>query len=376
MLVESTDQYIVGVPQNNGAYFDGTYYWIFYQEATTLKCVYGTALSMMSQTGGNLVENVANNGKSYSVVFGQLGGVYYAWVLVNRSATTSGEVSNVYRWELTASGLGAVSSHIDAAGTDLLIGHSWLSKNPGSSITELLRCVSDVNLGDNSQISGALAGDTSAVDWNPASITFPEHQLMFKLSDGYLGIANNQGGEADSANAYEVTKALIGDAWSGETALGWTDQSYATNTSHAGEQDFVQLDNGIIYAAYIDDTNADYGSVIINKRGAAVAGTWSSVSTDATGGNAWHISLSTDGTNIWLVYCPDSGVGLRGTTLCYRKLTTSTDSIGSETELAKIRAGFAFNRMTSALRSNEKIVVLWSEVFGARYDLCAAAINI
>jgi len=363
-------EFVVPVPQNNGIFYDGTNYWLFIQKAGSLRCLFGVSLSSLSWTGNLLVNGIGGESKAYSVVFGQVSGEWYAWVLVDRSAYSSGETSNVYRWKLTSGGLSGEISHIDS-GTDTpaISVLAWLTKDyGGAAVSELLRCVSSVNFGDNRQIQPDLNGDTDAIDWDPANIDFPEHQLILKISDGYISIANNEGA-GDTIDAYEVTKSSIGAAWSAETALGWTNQLRGTGTSHAGQTDFVQLDDGTIYGAYCDDTHGDYGLIVLNKRDSNIAGSWSNISNDVIGGGvaAWHISLSTDGEDVWIFYVKNSG-GSRGTSIYYKKYDASAASVGSETKLSDITAGRVFNRMFTQFRAANGIIpAAWSEAFGGIY---------
>ena len=45
LVNNSTDIRLMGRPRNRGAFFDGTRYWVIYNENATLKAFYGTALT-------------------------------------------------------------------------------------------------------------------------------------------------------------------------------------------------------------------------------------------------------------------------------------------------------------------------------------------
>ena len=135
----STDQFIIRTPPNNGAFFDGTYYWLFYVESSTLKCKYGASLDLNMSSCGDLVSNVANLNATWSMIFGQVSSTWYAWAVV-------GDTSNnieLYRWELTASGPANEVSSTPAT-TDSAPKQGYLTHDYGGvTVTNLYGSVSE-----------------------------------------------------------------------------------------------------------------------------------------------------------------------------------------------------------------------------------------
>ena len=373
----TVDPYVVGVPPNNAAFFDGETYWVFHQVSDSLRCLYGPSLASLAASTSEMPTGISNSGRAYSVLFGRVGFYWYAWALVNRSPDASGEASNVYRWRLTPDGLVDPTSHISTGLNTPQSGSiPWLSKDYGdANVAELLRTTSSFDYGINRQLLPGLTGDTDMGDWDVTGVTFPEAQMMFKLADGYITISNNTGDNTpDTPGAWERVKTAVGDAWGSETFIGWGDQAHAANTSHSGHVDFCQTDDGRIYGAYVSDDHADHGQVVLNVRGNTKAAAWSVVTSDlvGSGGHAWHIALATDGTDVWVFYVKDSG-GSRASAISYKRYRPATGTLDAERTLAATLE--TFERMSATFRAaGGRIVVSWSEVDGTEYVLRAAEV--
>lgn len=398
LVVTDTNEYVVGLPQNNGAFFDGTYYWIFRAGGGTLRCRYGTDLSSLaiSATG---ITTVGNSGRAYGVVFGRISTTWYAWVHWEDSA--AGNVMKVTRFELTSGGLANASTvNSSTLGGGQI---AEITKDYGGEIVSELYYTSGENnhgVGLNAaarhrRINADMTGDTAGFRATTSYNGLGEHSPQFKLSDGFVALSLQDGENADddatdSGKMREFTKTTYTNAWDAEVTVegdvtgatagdgDFTDQNHADNTSHTGQQDIVQTDDGKIYVLYInnDDTSgADFGKMILNVRGSAIADGWSNISKDVAGEQAWHVSLATDGTNLWVIYCPNNG-GVRSNTIKYRKYTVSGATWGPLTSLVLVQASHTFVRMFSQLRAKEKIVLSWSELEGTDYDQMATEIII
>ena len=406
IVTAETSPHTVGIPQNNGTFFDGTRYWVFYTEdeisagdGYALKCQYGTSLSSMVVTNTNpgspfYVGNINNAGRSYSILFGKVGSTWHAWAVVNQSDLITGKAFALFRWELTSGGLGARITATPATG-DKANGHTYLTHNYGSEVvTNIYGTVQDAATSAAiRQNNTALSSDVGMNAVDSSVIIFPEHTLSMELSDGFLAITLDEGNTGEINGNYghlrEWVKTNVGDAWSSEATIeanvtgasanngDFADQNYASNTSHAGQQDICQLDDGSIYVAYIDNddlTNGDDGVIKLNYRGNTKASGWNNASTDLIGSSAtaWHLCITTDGTDVWIFYVKDAS-GSRDTSIFYKKYDVSATSFGSETKLADMQGSQTFERMCSAWRSaNGKIVVVWSENNGSSaYDVFA-----
>jgi len=401
MGIVSTEatKYIAGIPQNNGAYFDGAYYWVFYYDGSNLKCKYGLSLASLVDAGSTGISTIGNTGRMYAVVFGTVSATHYAWCLYDDGTETFGR----RRWELTSSGLGSPTDE-NAAITSKSPGHATITKDYGSAaVSDLYGAIYGVSDNvtsasvANRAVDSAMTTDTGGNSYDPSLMTFMEHAAFFKLSDGFLGFAIDCGnsGEygAGFGHASEYTKTLAGDTWSVEDILDgnvtgasvgngdFTDQNWGRDTSHAGQQDLLQLDSGEIYVAYCgdDDTvDANYGQIKLVKRGNAKASTWSLVSNDVIGGNvsAWHISVTTDGTDIWICYVKNAS-GVRGDAIYSRKYIVSTTTFESEIKIADITAGYTFERMFSCYRSGSIPLLAYSESNDAvNYTMYAARADV
>jgi hypothetical protein len=397
LVNNSTDQYIVGIPQNNACFHDGSNYWVFYLSSGTLNCLYGSSLAAMSSAGSTGIANIENSGRQYSILFGTIAGTWYAWCVYGNTT----EFYGVRRWELTGAGLGTPTDQ-NSAITDKADAHVCAINDYGSSdVTNVFAAMSgpvaDANIAVRAT-AGNMASNTGMNAYNPSAITFPEHAAAMKLSDGFITIAMDNGNTGEQNGNFghcrEVTKTNIGDAWGTESTIegnvtgatanngDFTDQNYGINTSHAGQQDICQLDSGEIYAAYCangDLTNGDYGEIKLVKRGNAKASGWTLVSNDliGAGGEAWHLAMTTDGTDVWIFYCKNNA-GVRDSSIYYKKYNVAAGSFGTETKLADIQASYTFVRMFTQWRAdNGKIVVSWSETDGAgNYDLVAEEVSV
>lgn len=384
---DSADQYIVGVPSNNGAWYDGTNYWIFYQEATTMKCQFGPSLGNMSQTGGSLDTLIHSDGRAYSVVFGRVGSTNYAWVVWNSSSGV-GVIGNYRRYELTSTGLANVVNG-SSGGASAFAGFTFLAYDYGSDVvTTLYYSSHEVN--DTPADSGTYqravpqlvsTADTGMSGYNPAALNVSESMRIFKLADGFVNVAMDEGDAGtNTRGVYERSKVLVGDAWGGESInlIPAGGMSFATGTSPHGQMDMCQLDDGRTLFAYCREQDLDHGSINVFMRGNLRTNNWSNVVAGLIGSTqAWHIAMTTDGTNVWLFYVKDV-TGTRDTAIYYKVgIPTATGIVfGPEIKLADMQATYTFERMTTQLRARDKIVVIWSEKNGADYDLVAQDIDI
>lgn len=393
----------VGLPQNNGAFWDGTRYWFFYCEGAELRAKFGTSLDGLQTTptdpsGGN-ISGLTNLAKSYSVVFGRLGEKWRAWALVNRT----GSPFAVYRWDLTETGLvngtstsPSVSPKPEPTHVSLMPGYR------GFDIADLYGVVNDSGSSSaNRQVradfattiglGGIIFGKSNAED----TFDFGEAEWVFELSDGYVYNAVNVGDFRDPrvggdvrrdgnfGNFSEWKRSGIGgtSTWSAEIQLegeppnqvsgDWSDSNYGRNTSHGGQTDFVQLADGTIYCAYVDnfDTkDGNFGNVVVKRRGAALADGWTTVTTNAVpnDGKAWHVALTSDGSRVALFYLKNTndtpGVGVRAGAISLRVFNPSVGIFGGEQIAAAIAPGSRFERMTTQWRfTDSRLTLLWSE---------------
>lgn len=402
VILNNPSQFVVGIPQNNGVYYDGSTHWLFYDDSSgTLKCKYGSDLSAMSDTftneaGTDNLTNILNNGKTWAVAFGENGGNHYAWGIVSLSDLTDSWWWT--RWTLSSSGLiNPVFDNLNLSDAQRL--HNSITPNYSGDVTELLGA-SQINNSSAStrQIDFGLTTDDGLGAVDSSAILFPEHTRVFKLTDGYLAFATDEGttGEQNGnfGHAREWTRPDLPTAWSVENTIegnvtgassndgDFADQNYAIGTSHAGQQDICQLIDGTIYVAYCDNsdlTNGTYGEIKLIKRGNAQASGWTLVSNDVIGSNqqAWHIALSSNGIDIWIVYVKNNG-GARDDAIYYRKYTVATDTLGTETKIADIQPGQTFHRMFTQWRfTGDSFDVAWSEFDGvSSYDALIENVSI
>jgi hypothetical protein len=396
LVVEgSTDEFIAGIPKNNAAFYDGSNYWIFYQEAATLKCKYGSSLSSLASTFTNNTADIgglANDGKSYSICCAKYNSTWYAYGTLG--FTTGDDRFQCWRWELTSTGLGAPTKALGGQ-SDKTFNSAACTKDYGDeTASKIFFSIADFTnyRSHNRSIDADCASNhTAEMSSSYALTTDPEWSAMLELSDGYLHLYIDEGGageqNGDFGHCREFRKTNLGDIWGAEQTIEaagppekFQNQNYATNTSHAGQIDCVQLDDGTIYAAYTDNsdlTNGDYGIINLWQRGDVQASGWTQKSADviSSSGKAWHIALSTDGSDVWVFYIKDDN-GTRDTAIYYKKYDVSEDSFGAETKLADLQAAHTFVRMCTQWRAYNQIAVVWSELGGGVYDLVAKAINI
>lgn len=401
----STDQYVVGVPPNNPGFYDGTRYWIFYNESQILKCQYGTSLDSMSEaTLSTTVSIPGSEGRGYSMLFGQASSSWHAWCHLYGGGTAE---SLIKRWSLESTGLANELTHSNDLGSkngNPRIAHDY----GGVSVSAVFVCVEQANQNRaNRQNLADLSSDTGTGGQNfivadtitqtmSTTIGFWETGRFIKLSNGILTMGFSSGGSGsgdgtpNSGIAWEIattgasfplqfTTNITGGAGGAGT---FVDASYAANTSHMGQSDDCQLDDGTYWIAYIDDadeTNGDYGHIILRNRGHSVTSSWSTVSTDIIGSSAeaWHLAVSTDGTDVWIFYVKDSS-GSRDSAIYYKKYDVAGTSLGSETKLADIQTSHTFSRMATQWRAaNNKIIVVWSEDNGdSTYDMLASEVSL
>ncbi len=417
----SANDSTVGLPTNNGAFWDGSNYWLFYAEGSELRAKFGSSLATLqatatNPTGGNITA-VENPGKSYSLVFGQYQNQWRAWALVNRD----GASFSMYRWDLTGSGLSNGLTATPTVSEKDSPTHTTLMPNYQSfAVTDLL---GNVNTGlsnaagansANRRFAPDLTGDTGlggvTFPKNTASdnFAFGEAEWTFKVSDGFVYEAINVGDFVDPkvggdirrdgnfGNRSEWQRAAIGSgtSWGSEIQLegeppnqvpgDWSDMNYARNTSHGGQTDFVQLADGTIYHVYVDNfdtVDGNFGNVVMKQRGAMLSDTWQTLSLDAVpnDGKAWHVSLTSDGEKVYLLYVKNvndtPGSGVRDDAISLRTYDPGTGLFGDEQKLVDIASGLRFERMTTQWRFTDgRLTLLWSETDGSgTYTAKAAA---
>ncbi len=393
----------IGLPQNNGAFWDGTHYWFFYCEGRELRAKFGTALDTLQPAptnpeGGN-ISGLTNVAKSYSIVFGRYENTWRAWALVNRS----GNPFAVYRWDLTASGLanGIVTSPSVSAKPE----PTHVSLVPGFGSFDISNLYGTVNDGGSSSANRQVAADLSTTT-GLGGITFGksnardtfhfgEAEWVFELTDGYIYSAVNVGDSRDpriennvrrdgnfgNFSEWKRTSIDATSTWGEERELeseppgqvpgDWSDSNYGRDTSHGGQTDFVQLTDGTIYNAYIDNfdtVDGNFGNIIVKRRGAALPDDWSTVTTNAVSdsGKAWHVSLTSDGTRVFLLYVKNTndtpGAGVRAGEISLRVFDPAIGSFAAEQTAATITSGSRFERMTTQWRfTGGRLPLLWSE---------------
>lgn len=400
-LFSSSSDAVVGIPQNNGAFWDGQRYWFIYSEGDTLKARYGTSLDNLSTTtiasGGGLVNN-----KTFSVVYGQTDGQWRAWALANRTGTAGQEFS-LYRWDLTASGLAnPVTRFIDITNKPE---PTHVTLMPDSNDFDIQNLYGTIHAGSTQanqqtaarQIAPDLTSDAGLGGPVMSNTKFAEATWVFEVQDGLVLNGSNAGDfpfgtevNGDFGHFSEWTRTGTSGSWSSEAVLdttgpgNWRDMNYASHTSHAGQTDFVQLTDGTVFNAYIDNTDkthGNYGKVVLKERGHTLASTWSTASLNAIdgGGEAWHLALTSDGRKLWLLYVKHDGSGGRDDAIFLRGYDPLTDTFTDETLIAQMTPGYRFERMTTQWRLHDsRLVVLWSQTNdnGLNLDVHATAVVI
>lgn len=393
----------IGLPQNNGAFWDGTRYWFFYCEGAELRAKFGPALDALRDTpthpsGGN-IKGLTNLAKSYSVVFGKHEDTWRAWALVNRG----GAPFAVYRWDLSHAGLAAGISLSPSVSAKPSPTH--VSLMPGYKSFDVKDLFGTVNQGGSSSANRQFNADLSssiglgAITFgksNPQDkFAFGEAEWIFSLRDGYIYNAINVGDYQDPRLDNDVRRdGIFGNfsewkrsridgtsSWKSEQELegeppnqlpgDWSDSNYGRDTSHGGQTDFVQLADGTIYNAYVDNSdivNGNFGHIVLKRRGASLAEGWSTVTTNAVpdNGKAWHISLTSDGTRVFLLYVKNSsdisGGNVRAGEISLRVFNPVVGAFSAEQKAISIPADSRFERMTTQWRfSDGRLPLLWSE---------------
>lgn len=399
-ILDTGTRDVVGIPQNNGAFWDGSRYWLFYGDNNELCAKTGSSLDSLvdAPTGADGTSNIGGliNHRGHGTVFGTVGGEWHAWVLANR--TPDGEPYSVYRWKLGENGLENPTSRIVSLSAKDEPTQATLMPGIGGFEVESLYGAIGVGLDDGTgaiysrHLAPDLSADTGLGKVSPRGVHFSEATPALEVHDGDGGknwILNQINiGDPESRNSVrnssfsEWRRTQIaggGEQWSAESELeaagagNWADMNYAVDrgTSHAGQTDFVQLADGTIFNAYVDghdDVNGLFGNLVLKTRGPNTDDGWSTVSTSAIpdGSTAWHVAMTSDGEKPWLVYVKSAddtpGTTERQDVIHLLSYDPESDSFGDEIVIAEIADGFRFDRMITQWRFFDKqLVVLWSE---------------
>ena len=354
------------MPQNGGAFWDGQRFWFFYSEHGELKAKFGPSLMALGDTptqiaGRGNVRGLVND-KTFSLAFGKFDGQWHAWALTNRTrgqdAEEGGTAFDVFSWRLDETGLTQGRERAIRIGDKFEPSHVTLMPDIAGDDWEVRGLLGAVT-GRPSKSKGGhdiavrriapdLSSDTGLGGVSMSGVKFPEAAWTFRLRDGYVLNAINIGDwpppPPRPAAFSEWRRDVLDHPWSVEHKLetdepdGWRDTNYARDTSHAGQSDFVQLADGSVFNAYLDDADRDagnFGRVILKRRGPNLADRWSTVTTDAMGeggeegggeggGRAWHVALTCDGRRVWLLYVADDG-GKRSNAITFRGYDPAAD---------------------------------------------------
>lgn len=363
---------------------DGTVHTVFRTVAGSLR-----AVSVDTANGDQVTDQAAVNitglnssGRTYSIVYGYDNGQWRAWALVNRGdanaggASFSNEYMKWYRWDIDSSG--TFSNQIDGGTLPGISAKEagFVRATPGdlgtfNLVSALLGIV-------HGQESGATAGDfatrTAALDLQSGDglgggdltgIGYPELCFLARLIDGWALLVFDNGDFTTAQNAntgsfQELTRSqLAGGSWSAEVTPvpidsssgegDFTDANYALGLSHAGQVDIVQLDDGTTVLVYIsneDQVNGLYGRARLMVRGNAIASDWSVQNLDAVGTRIKHVTLSTDGVNVWIQY-----MKFDSEELAYRVWDSGLDTYSPEVVVGSYNAPNVLNRMASTYRT-------------------------
>ena len=395
----------VGIPQNNGAFWDGSQYWLLYADGGTLRAKHGETLASLRDTpthpthpsGTADISGLVNN-KTFSVVFGRWEDGWRAWAVLNRTGDRGGESAiAMYRWDLDAEGLRngevrplAISDKPEPSHASLM------PAGENFDVSTLYACVTTGGSpqGNNTtasrRVAPDLAEDVGLGGLTMSGVRFPEAAWVFAVEDGLVQTQINVGdwgtprSPRDSGFS-QWTRSTDASGWGEEGVLehgkgAWGDMNYArgTTTSHAGQTDFVQLADGRIFNAYIDDADAErgyFGRIVLRVRGDHLDAAWSLVTPDAVGeeSSAWHLALTSDGTDVYLLYIEDNG-RVRDNAVYLRRYQTSKRELDDEVKVADVTPGRTFERMTTQWRfTDTRLVLLWSEFDDATGTLHAHA---
>ena len=388
----SSDIDTVGIPQNNGAFWDGSQYWLIWAEGNTLQAKHGSTLGALAPTathpsGTGGIDGLINN-KTFSVVYGRTHGQWHAWALVNRNdAATGSQPFSVYRWDLTPSGLANPTTRlIDVSDKPAPTHVTLMPDGDDFKVQDLYGVVHAGSSQQNQQtatrrVAADLGSDVGLTGPKMSDTKFAEATWVFEVDNGLVLDSINVGDfpfgsevDGDFGHFSEWTRTGVADpaGWGNEAVLDadgpgrWRDQNYAADTSHAGQVDFIQLTDGTVFNAYVDNADkaaGNFGRIVLKERGNLTASTWSIVSTDAVdgGGEAWHLALTSDGKTVWLLYVKDEQ-GARDGAIYLRGYDPESERFTAETRIADITAGRTFQRMTTQWRfDDDRLVVLWSE---------------
>jgi hypothetical protein len=127
-----------------------------------------------------------------------------------------------------------------------------------------------------------------------------------------------------------------------------------------------QKSNGRVWIVYKDDTDASgrWGKIVVKRRGANVADGWTTISSDLIGVDVWHLAVSQDktGGQIFIAYIKNDGTDLRGRTIYYVILNTTTGAVSAEQKLADIRGAYTVDCLVlPPVVLGETMPLLWSE---------------
>ena len=411
-LATTPNPLIVGIPQNNGAFWDGERYWVIYGDGKHLRAMSGPTLSDMTPTptlpSGDGDVDALENDRTFSVVFGRHGGAWHAWALANRTPVSGNdETFSMYRWRLGEAGLSdgqAVltditdkrePSHVslmpnanDGFEVERLYGTiSTRGNNPGATVA-------------NRWLSADLQQDTGLEALVTTGMWFPEASWVFEVTDGSgeaAGCFHNSINVGDwdpkpprySGFSEWTRPSITSGTWGPEQQLeqpgrgGWGDMNYAVkqSTSHAGQTDFVQLTDGRVFHAYLDNAGGEGGTsgrLVFRERAAGLDGEWTTVRENVLpdDASAWHLALTSDGRRVWLLYVKDRD-GQRDGTIYLRGYDPETGDFTPETAIAQIDEGHRFDRMTTQWRFHDgRLVVLYSSTDGEQWTMHAAAVHV
>ena len=333
---------------------DGTYF-TFYAEADQatgeLMCKYGSSLNYLASTdtgsGANL-DTGQNNGKSWSLQAGYVGGTPYIYCL--REDPDESGTEYLHRWEATTSGLSSLVTETSVIG---VIGSPFMN-NLQSAPSSLSSDLTDLFSGRRGPTGinqfgsyGTLPTDGRSGEFGLTTSYFPEFIGAFELSDGYIALTaqNGESGTPTNFNLSEAVKTNLGDAWGTFTDVSPSGFSarYSLNESHWGQVAICQFQDGSLFFANIGNggggSDGDYGAVQIATRSNTKAGSWSVRSTDALGSDdAYGIFAAPLGSEtVVLGYCKRS-VGAKSATIHYR-IVDIHGSISNERELVTLSSG-------------------------------------
>lgn len=246
----STDQFVVGVPPNNGAFYDGARYWFFYTESNTLKCKYGTVMNSLTTTNtnggsGNLA-NIDDDGKSYSIVFGTLSGTWYAWCYYLDSTASAAW----RRWELTSSGLGTPTSQtLSLSAKD---GASRIAHDYGSEVVSTI-CGTTAS----APVGGTFQGNGGATSTFNTSTGYTANTLHYGAVTRTGTTAGTSTAFIDGGSAGTSGTTLQVASLFNRTSIGALNR--ATPTAHLAGSAFVVLySNSARSAGYVSTMHAAF----------------------------------------------------------------------------------------------------------------------